>query len=242
MFARAWKWSLLFSFLQPLMFLTAMGIGVGGLMDRQKVTVEGLSYLAFLAPGVLASTCMQVGTFDSTFPILSRIMWDRSYEAMLATPMRIRDLVVGEFGWTTLHLTFVAGAFLAVIYAFGIPTSLLGVLALPAGVLTGLTMAAAIFAFTATRSRGDSFNAIFRFVVTPMLLFSGAVFPVDRLPAAIQPLVYLTPLFHGVRLTRGLILDRIDVGGVLLHTGVLLAMFGIGTIFAYRNLNKRLVK
>ncbi|MEO7804046.1 MAG: ABC transporter, partial [Actinomycetota bacterium] len=136
-FKRTWVQSLFFSFLQPTMFLTAMGLGLGSLINRSGSDL-GVPYVHFLAPGILASTCMQTAAFATSYPILMKIIWQRNYEAIMATPLRVIDILFGEVGAVALRLSMVASAFLLVMFAFGIATSPLALAALPAAVLVGL--------------------------------------------------------------------------------------------------------
>src|SRR5438477_11517587 len=104
-YRRTWKGSVFMSFVSPILFMGAMGFGLGGLISQGPVrTVDGLSYLAFLAPGLLVATAMQSGYVETTFPIMARIQWERTYEGMLATPLRVFDLLAGESGWLALRL------------------------------------------------------------------------------------------------------------------------------------------
>ena len=241
-YRRTWRGSIFFSFLQPFLFLTAMGLGIGTLLTPSaNAALGGVPYLHFLAPGLLAAACMQTGIFECSWPILSKIRWGRNYEAMLATPLDVDDLVVGELAWMAVRLGTIAGAFLLIIAAFGIATSPLAVLAFPAALLTGLAFAAAMIAYTATQKNDGGFNVIFRFVNTPLFLFSGVFFPVDRLPQAVQWIAQVTPLYHGAELVRGLTLGRIGLVEALVHAGYLLVFFSVAALLAHWALRRRLV-
>jgi lipooligosaccharide transport system permease protein len=125
---------------------------------------------------------------------------------------------------------------------FGAIASPLALLAWPAAILTGLAFGMPMAAFTATQRNESAFPVIFRFVVTPLFLFSTTFFPLDRLPEFIQPLAWFTPLFHGVALTRSLALGRdLDVAVLLLHAAVLVVLAGVGTLVAFRTFRRRLV-
>jgi lipooligosaccharide transport system permease protein len=240
-YRRVWRGSLFLSFLQPVLFLTAMGIGVGSLVDRGDTSLlGGMNFLHFLAPGLLAAACMQTASFEASFPITGKLVWHRNYEAINATPMRVRDIVLGELLWMGVRLSMVASAFTLVITAFAIPRSPLAVFAIPAAILTGLAFAAPIVAYSATRKRGASFNGLFRFVITPLFLFSGVFFPVTRLPEALQTFAWFTPLFHGVELVRGLVLGR-EVRTVwFFHAAYLVLLAVTGAIIAARNFRTKL--
>src|SRR5882672_6745876 len=166
-YRRTFRASLFSSFGIPTLFLAAMGFGLGGYVDRSPDAVlAGLTYLQFLAPGLLAATVMQSGSFESTFPILNGLQWGRTFHAMYATPIQARDIVLGNLAWIVLRLTLIATIFSIVIVAFGASRSALIVLAVPAAVLTGTAFATPIMAFTATQRTPDRFAAIFRFGIT----------------------------------------------------------------------------
>jgi len=241
-YRRLWRRSIAFGFLQPVLFLTAMGIGLGSLMSPSEEALGGISYLAFLGPGLLAATAMQTATFESTFPIINKIMWGRNYEAMLSTPLMARHLVAGELAWIGFRLATIATVFLVALALFGIVRSPLALLAVPATVLIGLGFAASLIAFTATRRTGADvgFSAVFRFIINPLFIFSGTFFPLTQLPDALQAVAWATPLFHGVELVRGLVLDRLNVGADIWHLAYLLVFFGIGARLADRNLFRRM--
>jgi lipooligosaccharide transport system permease protein len=196
----------------------------------------------FLAPGLLAAQAMQTATFESTYPIMGRIVWNRIYFGILATPLRVADIIVGEFAWIATRLALGTSVFLAVMVAFGLVSSPLGILAVPAGTLTGLAFAAPIVAYTATQRSDNGFNAIFRFIVTPLFLFSGTFFPVEQLPGFLQPVAWLTPLYHGVALTRGLAIGTIDLVGGLVHVAVLLLYVAVGIAIAGLTFRRALIK
>src|SRR4029434_527059 len=156
-YRRIWRGSLFSSFLQPTLYLMALGFGVGSLIDprRAAAMAGGASYLQFLAPGLLAAACMQVASFESAWPVIGKIVWRRNYYAMLATPLAVDDLIVGELLWIGIRLTTVGTAFLLVASAFGVmhiaATTLLAVLL---AVVTGLAFSAPIIAYAATLKSG----------------------------------------------------------------------------------------
>lgn len=195
-YRRNWRGSAFSSFLQPVLFLAAMGVGLGSFVSRGGATVGGVSYLEFLAPGLLAAQAMQAASGEAAWPIMGRVKWDKTYFAMLATPLGVGDLLAGEIIWITLRMAMVCTVFFAVMVAFGAVMSPLGILAIPAGVLTGLAFAAPIIGYSARLNNDAGFNTLFRFVVTPLFLFSGTFFPVSQLPAFLQPIAYLTPLWQ----------------------------------------------
>jgi lipooligosaccharide transport system permease protein len=163
---------------------------------------------------------------------------------MYATPVTGRDIALGNLAWIGARMLLIATVFTAIIVAFGAAASPLIVLAIPAAALTGLAFAAPIMAFSATQRTPEKFNAVFRFGITPLFLFSGTFYPVESLPTFLQPLAWVTPLWHGVSLTRGLSLGTIgeDPGLALVHLAALLAFFGVGTYLAIRTVSAKLVR
>jgi lipooligosaccharide transport system permease protein len=244
-YRRTFRASLFSSFGIPTLFLAAMGFGLGGYVDATPDAVlAGLTYLQFLAPGLLAATVMQSGSFEATFPILGGLQWNKIFHAMVATPIRARDVVLGNIAWIATRLTLVATVFAFVIVLFGASRSWLIVLAVPAAVLTGLAFATPIMAFTATQRTPDRFAAIFRFGVTPLFLFSGTFFPIESLPDFLRPVAWLSPLWHGADLCRQLMLGTVDRDPLLalVHALVLVTLAAVGAIIGFRTVEARLVK
>lgn len=241
-YRRTFRGTLFTTFLSPVLFLTAMGLGLGALVDRQGgAQLGGVSYLAFLAPGLLAASAMQTGAFENTFPVMAKTTWWKTYDAMLATPLRVRDLVLGDLGWSAIRLTISATAFVAVMMLFGAIAPAGALFALPAAVLTGMAFACPIFAFSATQKKDNAFSVLFRFIITPLFLFSGTFFPIEQLPDVIEPVAWVTPLYHGVALTRGLALGTLDPAAGAIHLAVLLAFIGGGLALAFLALRRRMV-
>ena len=239
-YRRTFRASIFSSFLNPVLFLLAMGVGLGTYVDRSGTATQalaGLSYLQFLAPGLLAATTMQAAAFESTFPIMGGLTWQKTFHAMYATPISPRDIVLGNLAWIAIRLTSIAAIFTIVMTLFGAAASPLVLLAIPAAVLPGM-------AFSATQRTPEKFNAVFRFGITPLFLFSGTFFPISNLPAAIQPIAWLSPLWHGVELTRGLALGTLFAAPAvaLVHVAVLVAIFAVGSVWAFRTVEARLVR
>ena len=240
-YKRTWRGGLVFSFLSPVLFLTAMGIGLGSLIKGQKTaSLGGISYLSFVAPGLLAATVMQVATAESMFPVMGGIKWFKTFHAMLATPIRVRDLVGGILLWTTFRLTLVATIYTLIVSLFGVSASVTAVFAIPAAVLCGMAFAAPIAAFSATQENDQSFIVLFRMLVMPLFLFSGSFFPISRLPSGLQVIAKLTPLWHGVELCRTLVLGTAGVGASLVHVLYLCVWIFAGWRICLRTFERRL--
>ena len=244
-YRRTFRASIFNSFVGPVLFLTAMGIGLGTYVDRAGTGSLGdVSYLAFLAPGLLAATAMQTAAFEATFPIIGGLVWSRVFHAMYATPIRPVDIALGNLAWIAFRTFLVSTVFLLVIVLFGAAASPLIVLAVPVAVLTGMAFAGPIAAFAATQRTMQKFNAIFRFGITPLFLFSGTFFPVESLPLFLQPVAWVTPLYHGVALSRGLSLGTAldDPLLTVVHVVVLAAFAVAGAWWATRTVERKLVR
>jgi lipooligosaccharide transport system permease protein len=240
-YRRVWRATLFSTVLSPVLFLAAMGVGLGSFVGS-TTAFGGVSYLAFLAPGLLAAQAMQTGTMESSWPLLSGFRWLKTFQAEIATPQQPRDIVLGHLYYLIVRLGIVTGVFLVIMFFFGAFTSWTTILAWPAAILTGLAFSMPMAAWTATQARETSFNIIFRFVLIPLYLFSGTFFPIDRLPAIVQPVAWFTPLFHGVALARALALGQpMDPLVVLIHVGVLLGLVVLGTTIAFVTFRRRLV-
>ncbi len=240
-YKRTWRSSMTVSFLEPLLYLAAMGIGLGTLVDHHVHQVQGVSYLTFVGPGLLASATMQVGVSESTYPVMGAIKWVKTYHAMLATPLRVVDVLRGHLAWIVLRLTMVSGIFLAILAAFGLVHSWEAAFALPGGILTGLAFSTPIVAFAATQEKDAAFAVIYRFGVVPLFLFSGIFFPITRLPGWLQPLAWATPLYHGVAMCRSFVLGDASVGASVGHFAYLLALIVAGYVVATYTYRRRLV-
>jgi lipooligosaccharide transport system permease protein len=240
-YKRIWRSSITTSFLYPLLYLAAMGVGLGSLIDKHVHHVGGFGYLDYVAPGLLAATAMQIGANEAMYPVMGAIKWYRSYFAMLATPIRVIDVLRGHLAWIATRVALVSAIYLVVIAAFGVVHSPLAVLALPAAVAAGMAFAAPIAAFAATQDKDVGFTTIYRFVLVPLFLFSGTFFLVSELPGWLQPIAYATPLYHGVSLCRGLILGTATLWPAVGDAAYLVVVATIGYRLARATFTKRLV-
>ena len=242
-YKRTWRGSLTTTFLYPLLYLAAIGVGLGHLIDHgSKTAVEGVPYIWFLAPGLLAGTAMQIGVNESTFPVMAGIKWLKTYFAMLATPLEVTDVLYGHLLWIVTRVSLASGVFLGVMALFHTVASPWAVAAFPAAVLTGAAFAAPMMAFSATQETDQSFIVIYRFVVVPLFLFSGTFFPVTQLPGWLQVVARFTPLYQGVSLCRDLVLGRMGGLDYLGHIGYLALMLGGGVLAGRITYRRRLVQ
>jgi lipooligosaccharide transport system permease protein len=237
----AWRATLLSSVAAPVLYLAALGAGLGALVDRSDPGgLGGVPYLTFVAPGLLAATAMQIAAGEAGQPVRGAHQWTKAYHAMLATPLDVRDVLQGHLLWILSRVGTSCAIYAAVMAAFGAFDSPWAALALPAAVLTGMAFAAPIAAFAITQDRDLGFAALTRFVIVPMFLFSGTVFPIEELPRALELIAYVTPLWHGVDLARDLSLGEAAVGPALLHAGYLALWVLAGTAVALTTYRRRL--
>ncbi len=240
-YRRTWKGTIYTSVLSPLLYLGAMGLGLGTLVNKHGVSsLGGVSYLDFLAPGLLAAAAMETAMGESMYPVLASVKWLKTFQAAVATPVRPTDLFRGHLLFTTMRLIMNGAIFLATMAAFGAIRSFWVLAAWPVAVLTGLAFAAPVEAFSITQNKDQNFALLFRFGMIPLFLFSGTFFPVSQLPAWIQPVAYATPLWHGVALCRQLSLGTADLMGALGHIAYLLAFVVAGLAVGQRTYRRRL--
>jgi lipooligosaccharide transport system permease protein len=243
-YRRTWRATITTAFLNPIFFLLSVGVLLGQLIDDDRAQLGGLSYVEFVAPGLLAATAMQMGANDAMWPVMAGIKWLRTYHAVLATPVRVAELVVGTMGWAAIRVFSAAVIFTAVAAIGGAIPSPLAVLAPLAALLTGLAFNAPITAFSAALEGGDDgwYPALNRFALIPMFLFAGTFFPVSQLPDWLEPVAWVTPLWHGVELCRMLTTGDLDALLATVHVVYLLAFVAVGTVVAVRLHRRALLK
>lgn len=240
-YRRTWQGSIYSSVLNPVLYLGAMGLGLGTLVDRHGTAgLGGVSYLAFLAPGLLAAAAMETAMGESTYPVYASVKWLKTYQAAISSPLQPTDLFYGHLLWTTLRLTMNSAIFLVVMAVFGAAGWPWVIVCLPAAVLTGLAFAAPIEAYAMTCTKDTSFAMLFRFGLIPLFLFSGTFFPITQLPVYVRPLAYATPLWHGVALCRSLSLGTAQLGASIGHAGYLAALTALGIYAGNRTYRRRL--
>jgi lipooligosaccharide transport system permease protein len=239
-YRRVWRSGVFSSFVIPLMWLAAIGLGVGGYVDRGPDRL-GVDYLSYLAPGLLASVIFTSGGAECTWPVYGAIKWNRQYLAMLATPLRVVDVLFGHLGFVSLRMVMNAVAFFIAMALFGTLHSVWSPLAVPAAVLTGLAAATPMYAYAVVVRSENRFAVLYRFGVVPVTLFSGVFFPVDQLPLLLRVLAWVSPLWHGVELCRAATLGVATALPVLAHAGYLVLWAALGLVLARRLLTRRLV-
>ena len=237
-YKRTWRGSVFSSFLLPLLTMLGFGVGVGAYVQGG---VGGVSYLDYVVPGLIASTAMQVAIGDSSWPVLGNFEWTKIYYAQAAAPLRVGDILAGHLMVVVFRVLTSVVAFLGIAAIFGAIPSASGVLTLPIAVLLGIAVAAPTVAYSAT-IRSDSYTVLlFRFGVIPMSLFAGVFFPVESMPVALRWLAYLSPLWHGVDLSRAATLGVTPAWSATGHVLYLLLWVVVGWWLAHLRFRKRLV-
>lgn len=242
-YRRTWKGTAVSSFLLPLLYVGAMGVLLGGFVDQGSADLEGApSYLAFVAPGLVAAHAMQTATGEVTWPVMGMIKWNRAYYGMIATPLSVADVVAAQLLFVIFRIATSCGVFLVVLAFFGVYASVAGaVAAFFVQVLVGLAFAAPLFAFAAGLASEAGFAVVYRVVIVPLFLFSGAFFPIANLSAPLEWLARATPLWHGVDLTRMLTLGQMDWSLATIHVLYLVVLAAVGWWWSVRRLTNRLV-
>ncbi|MEV0972218.1 ABC transporter permease [Microtetraspora glauca] len=236
LYRRLWRASVFSSFVLPVLFVISMGMGVGGYIG----SVQGVDYLSWIVPGVVASTAFQMAVGESTYSVLGDFKWVRAYHAMRATPVRPDDIVTGHLLYLLFRVTTAVLAFLLVVLFFDALHSPWAVtIPLVCALLTVAT-AAPVMAFAASIEHDSHFALLFRFVMIPAALFSGVFFPIEQLPALVRPVAYVSPLWHSVELCRSATLGIAPPWPIAAHVGCLLLWALAGTAMAAYRFRRRL--
>lgn len=230
-------WLILVSgFFEPLFYLLGLGFGLGKLVGD----VNGVPYAMFVAPALLATSAMNGAIYDSTFNLFYKLKYARTYDAMLATPLGVADVAVGEVIWALTRGAIYATGFMVVMLLLGLVRSPLAILAVPASLLIGFAAAGLGTAATTFVRSWQDFDLVF-VITLPLFLFSATFFPIETYPEPLRTLVALTPLYAGVQLLRSLTIGAIDLT-VLIDMGYLLAIGLIGASITSRRLGTLLLK
>lgn len=243
-YRRTWKGTAVSSFVAPLFYVVAMGVLLGGFIKGDPARLEGAtSYLEFLVPGLVAAQAMQTAVGETTYPVMSMIKWQRVYDSMLATPLQARDLVLGQLAFVTARVASTCAVFLVVVAPFGVFATWWGaLLAFVSQVLVGTAFGSLVYALTTRLETPEGFAVLFRLGVFPMFLFSGAFFPIANLGEVGSTAARLTPLWHGVHLSRMFMLGQVDWGWAAVNAGVLLVLTALGVRWSVLGLTRRMVR
>ena len=240
-YLRTWRGTVITTWMRPILFLLAMGVGLGSLIDRSAdQALGGAGYLAFLAPGLMAASAMQTAITESSWPVRTGIKWRKHYWAQISTPITTNDILNGLMIWIVIRLVFASTVFAVVIWAFGAAPLDKGLSAVPTAVLTGMAFASPMAALAAWFKEDSTMIALFRFALIPLFLFSGAFFPIEQLPDYLEPLALLSPVWHGVELCRFVTLGTPLTLSVWVEVGYLAVVTVLGWWAASRQLQKKL--
>jgi lipooligosaccharide transport system permease protein len=241
-YSKLWHGSVFSTFLIPALFLAAIGLGLGGLVDQRTGEVAGMSYIHFIAPGLMAATAMQIAAPNSMWPVMAGVKWVRFYHGAVATPVTAADVYGGWLVWSALRAAMSATAFLIVATLLGGIASPWGVLAIPVCVLCAVSFTAPLAAYAVTKDSDVSFPVVLRVVVMPLFLFSGTFFPTSQLPGWLRALTPLSPLWHAIELTRAAATGHAQLASALGHVGVLVAIVAVSYPIGVRTFTQRLTK
>lgn len=237
-------WMVILSgFFEPLFYLLGIGIGLGTMVPE----IGGVSYSAFVAPGLLASSCMNGAITDGFFNIFFKLHFQKTYDGILATPMRVADIAFGEMLWALIRGALYAVAFLLVLIVLGETTgpqtilSPWAVLALPGAVLVCAAFSSIALCLSSFVRKIQDFDLVMGLFVVPMFLFSGIFVPVTQFPAPVQWIVQAAPLYHGVATLRQLTTGKIGPD-ILGHVAYLLMVGGAALTLAMYRLERALIK
>jgi len=236
-YTKLYKSSIVLNFVEPTLYLIALGLGLGAFVKE----INGVPYINFIAPGIIASSSMFAATFECTYGTYVRMTYQKTFDAILATPVNLDDLVAGELMWAATKSTFYGTIIMIVISLFGLVDSALIIFVIPILFLSGLLFAVISMIFTAIVPGIDSFNYFYTLFMTPMFLFSGIFFPLTGLPPVVSKIAFFTPLYHLVNVCRSL-----SSGGltskIIWDIIWILAVVILFAPYSFRLMRKRVIK
>jgi lipooligosaccharide transport system permease protein len=237
-------WMVILSgFFEPVFYLLGIGMGLGAMVPD----IDGVSYAAFIAPGLLAASCLNGAISDGFFNIFFKLHFQKTYDGILATPMRVPDVAFGEMLWALTRGSIYAACFLVVLVVMGtiigrpLILSPLGILAFPGAVLAAAAFSSIALCITSFVRKIDDFDMVVGLAVMPMFLFSGTFFPIARVPLALRWIIQALPLYHGVVMLRQLTTGDVQPG-IVGHIAYLLVVGGAAFVVAMLRLERALVK
>jgi len=228
--------------LEPIFYLAGIGFGLGGIVH--EVTLPDgthIAYAAYVAPALLATAAMNGAVFETIFNVFFKLNYAKTYDGILATPMGISEIALGEMLWALMRAALYAAAMLVIMLVLGLILSPWAILAFPVALLVAAAFAAAGLAGTSFLRTVQDFDIPMGLIVQPMFLFSGTFFPVTAFPVAFQALMEVNPLYHGIRLIRGLSLGIIGWHEAW-DAAFLLVFFALMMWIAMRQMERKLIK
>lgn len=235
-FSKLWKGALLPNFFDPLLYLLALGFGLGAYLQQ----VEGIPYEKFIGSGLLASSVMWAASFETTWNIYFKMQETRLYDAILTTPVEVEDVVLAEVAWGATRAVIYGTAFLVVVALFGLVESPWALALPPFLFLGGACFATMGITFTTVVARVELYSYYYTVLITPLFLFSGIFYPLDRLPEWVHVVAWLTPLYHLVQISRGLVLGP-ELLPILGNALWLLVLTAVLFVVPVRAMRRRLV-
>lgn len=235
-YTKLYKSSIALNFVEPVLYLVALGFGLGGYINE----IHGKPYINFIAPGIIASSSMFATVYECTYGTYVRIFFQKTFDAILSTPVNIDDLIAGELMWGATKSTLYGIIIIGTISAFHLVDSFFVLLAVPVVFLSGLIFAEISLICVALVPGIDSLNYFYTLLMTPMFLFSGIFFPLDTFPAFVEKIAYFTPLFHLTNVCRALAAGRPEtaVHGVMWIIVVVILLVP----FTFRLMRKKIIK
>ena len=236
-----WKIRFLSPIMEPLFYLLAFGLGLGTLVGYIRQGGIDVTYTAFIAPALIAINIMNNAFFENTYGSFVRMYYQKTFDAMMATPLTVNEIIAGEIVWGATKSTIATMIMMAVISAFGLIQYPAGLLLIPLSFLGGMAFGAVGMYFTAITRHIDLFNLPFFLFITPMFLFSGTFFPIENLPEWARIMAMILPLTHLVSLARSLCFSRFD-GMMLWQLGYLMVFSLVFFPLALHKMRHRLIK
>ena len=234
-YTKLYRSSLALNFVEPVLYLAALGLGLGGFVRE----INGVPYIQFIAPGIIASSSMFAAIYECTYGTYVRMKYQKTFDAILATPVNLDDLVLGELLWGATKSLLYGTIIIIVIALFGLVDSLLIVFVIPVLFVSGLIFSEISVIFTAIIPGIDSYNYFYTLFMTPMFLFSGIFFPLDNLPDIVSQIAFFTPLYHLVNICRGMASGALTI--CTWDTVWLLVVVLILAPYPFRLMRKRIV-
>lgn len=234
-YTKLYKSSIALNFVEPALYLAALGLGLGAFVKE----INGVPYINFIAPGIIASSSMFAATYECTYGTYVRMTYQKTFDAILATPVNIDDLVAGELMWGATKSMLYGTIIMIVISLFGLVDSAMIILAVPILFICGLIFAEVSVIAAATVPGIDTFNYFYTLLMTPMFLFSGIFFPLDNLPPVVAKIAFFTPLYHLVNICRSFSSGQVGSISDILW---LLVVAAILAPYPFRLMRRRIVK
>jgi lipooligosaccharide transport system permease protein len=235
-FKKIWFTNIMFNFIEPLLYLSAMGYGLGSFVQD----IEGLAYIQYIAPGMVASSAMFAASFECTYGSFIRLHYQKTFQAMLAGPVTVRDIVAADILYGTFKSMVFGAVILGVITALGQVRSWSALLIPLFLVIPGLTFSLLALCYTGVTTNIDNFNYYVTLFLTPAYLFSGVFFPINAMPGWAQTAAWINPIYHSVEVCRAMALGNHNPG-LLVHAGVLLFVAVLLMPLAVRLMTRRLI-